>query len=142
MSKGKKTKRSQVKYPSLEKHYNSRVRQEYIDADYLDQLSPEELDWYARFMEEHNNANFNHRGDTLIDEPEKRREIYGENNARNRCLYGRSKAHGTMSKYDIKQIQDFIEEKRMPTKNDTEDTLIEILDQAEKFRSTTEDSEE
>lgn len=142
MSKKKKTKRSQIKHPSLEKHYNSRVRQEYIDADYLDQLSPEELDWYARFMEEHNNANFRHKGDTLIDDPEKRKQIYNENNARNRCLYGRSKAHGNMSKFDIKQIQDFIEEKRMPSKNDTEDALIDILDNSENLSNSTNNSNE
>ena len=137
----KKTKRSQVKHPSLEKHYNSRVRQEYLDADYLDQLSPDELDWYARFMEEENNANFNHKGETLINDPEKRKEIYNQNNARNRCLYGRAKAHGNMSKYDIKQIQDFIEEKRMPSKNDLEDAMVDYLDYTHNLEDKSEDTD-
>jgi len=89
-----KTKRSRTKNAALNKHLNSKVRQEYLDYDYLDQLSPKELDWLNRFTEENLGANFNHAGPKFTKTKKKKREIYNENNARNRCLYGKLKSQG------------------------------------------------
>lgn len=42
-----------VRLESLEHNKNTRVRWEHLDADYLKKLSPEELRWYAQFMDEY-----------------------------------------------------------------------------------------
>lgn len=85
------TRRSKAKYPSLKKKFNSRIKQEKIDFDYLDQLSPSELDWLAKFMEEENSASFKNDGTDLNTSKEDRKKIYDRNNAANRCLHGNLK---------------------------------------------------
>lgn len=40
------------------KTFNTRSRKDYIDADFLDQLTPEELEWYAKFTDEYYGASF------------------------------------------------------------------------------------
>ena len=88
-TKKRKTKRSKQKNPALIKKYNSRVRQEYLDYDYLNQLDEKQLAFLNSFTEETLGANFNHKGKKLIKKVREKRQIYNENNARNRCAYGR-----------------------------------------------------
>lgn len=94
MKKPKKPKkaRSQIKHPSLVKKYNSRVRQEFLDADYLHLLNPEELAFYAKFMEEENNASFKNDGTDFNKTKEERKKIYDRNNFRNRDQWGLTNA--------------------------------------------------
>lgn len=99
----KKPRRSQVKNPALQKKYNSRILQEYIDYDYLDQLSDGELEWLNKFTEEFHKASYKHDGtdiqdyNKVIGQDEEGKDItYGKNsndrnNAQNRCLYGHLK---------------------------------------------------
>jgi hypothetical protein len=95
----KKTKRSQHPYPNLEPGLNSRVRQEYMDADYIDQLNDAEKAWLNQFYGEF------YQGTLVLDDsneiiptknlhkdPSYKKDIYDANNARNRCQYGRIKA--------------------------------------------------
>ncbi len=86
-----KKKRSKIKYPALVPKYNSRVRQEYLDYDYLDQLNESELEWLNKFSEEYNNASFKNNETDIDQSPEGRKGAYDRNNARNRCLYGQIK---------------------------------------------------
>lgn len=88
MKNEKKSRRSKIKYPNLIKKYNSRIKQEYLDQDYLDKLSPAELEWLDSFMRNYNSAGFKDDGSDVDDSPEARKETYDRNNARNRCLYG------------------------------------------------------
>lgn len=143
----KKTKRSQVKYPSLEKHYNSRVRQEYLDYDYVNELSEEE----KQFLEDFNKEYYNASVGKQVDEGKNNRFTKGKdavkaaqdaNNARNACLYGRAKAHGTMSKYDVKAVQEFIEDKRVPSTNNIEDALIDYLDYSQELSDSSSNGDE
>lgn len=94
MKKPKKprNRRDKVKYPALDKKYNPKIRQENIDADYLHLLSPEELAFYNRFMEEENNASFKNDGNDLNNTKEERKKIYDRNNARQRCIYSQLKS--------------------------------------------------
>ena len=56
------TKRASHPTPALVPSLNLKTRCELIDYDYLDKLSPEELQWLNSFSEEYTNANFNHKG--------------------------------------------------------------------------------
>lgn len=87
-----KTKRSKEKYPALKKNVNSRVRQEYIDYDYLDKLSPEEKAWLNDFSEEYINASVGKQSEAdqnrFHNTAELVKDCTDRNNARNRCIYG------------------------------------------------------
>jgi hypothetical protein len=97
---GKKPPRNQVKNPALKKKYNSRILQEYIDYDYLDELDEETLKWLNKFTEEFHKASYKHDGtdihdyNQIIGVDEKGKDItYGRdsndrNNGQNRCQYG------------------------------------------------------
>jgi hypothetical protein len=96
-----KKRRSQVKNPALVKKYNHRLRQEYLDYDYLDKLNDDELKWLNKFTEEYNNASLVLDDDNnvvpeanLHKTNEYKKEIYDANNARNRCLYGQLRNKG------------------------------------------------
>ena len=90
----KPSRRSQLQYPALEPSVNLKTRQEAIEdvKSYFHKLSPEDKDWMNRYMEEENNANFNHGGPILNKSREEKKRIYNKNNARNRCIMTREKA--------------------------------------------------
>lgn len=87
--KGKK-RRDQAKHPNLKKAFNPRVRQEYLDFDYLEQLSEKELDWLDKTMGEYYGASFDRQHpERNIQSYEKYgKDCNDRNNARNRDLYG------------------------------------------------------
>ena len=64
------------------------------EPSFLRSLSPEDLDYLSRYHEEATNARFNHSGKKIIKSVKKKREIYGENNRRNRDLYSLAAATG------------------------------------------------
>lgn len=133
MQNGKKPKqkRDNVKYPALTKRVNSRVKQEYIDQDYLHLLSKEELQWLNKFMDEFTNARFNNDETDLMQTDDERKEAYDANNARNRCLYGNLKNKvGPTELLNYEEKKHLVEETESQ-KNDPsylENTLIEYLD--------------
>lgn len=139
----KKSLRAKTKYPALDKKLNLKLRQDYIETEYVDgvfdedgnqvmrPLTNEERDFLNRFNEEVVNANFLHdkelrdihndlkdikrvenpteeqiaKHDELVEKYVDRantallypgdkgqKKLYGENNARNRCLFNRAKA--------------------------------------------------
>ena len=45
-----------MKNPNLNKKYNTKIRQLYMDQDYLEKLNPKELAWYDKFLKEELNA--------------------------------------------------------------------------------------
>lgn len=94
-----------VKYPALDPQVNLKTRyKEIADIDYLDQLNDEELAWLNKFMKETVNADFRH-SDPLHNSNEKRREIYRENNSRNRDVYTLSEAGNKLgSAVDYKDL--------------------------------------
>lgn len=101
----RRTRRGAEKYPALRKDLNLRSRTDLIDYDYLDKLSPKELDWLNRFTAEYVGADFRH--DRKLHKSKKaRRECYNANNARNRCVLTKAKAAGKLSSTDSPRRDD------------------------------------
>lgn len=128
-SKKKKTKRSEVKYPALNSNYMPKVRQEYFDIDYLDQLSEKEKAFMNKFMNEELNASFKNDGTDLNKTKEEKRKAYSNNNSRNRCLYGVTKANGLMQNEDVPIFND---NNDIANYELTEDAMIAELDRKKK----------
>lgn len=89
--KPKKPRRNRVKFPGLKKQYTTRIRQEYLDFDYLDQLNDEEKAWLNKFVEEELNTQFKNDGTDFNKTKEQRKKIYDRNNKQNSDLYGNLK---------------------------------------------------
>lgn len=132
----KKTNRSKQKYPSLTRKYNSRVRQEYLDYDYIDQLSDEE----KQFLEDFNKEYYEARVGKQKDAGKKNRftkgkkavkEAQSNNNKRNSDLYGKIKnkvASTKLLNYD--DVLNLVEDNMNKDVNSDyiEDAIIEYLD--------------
>lgn len=123
--------RNKIKNPNLIKKYNSRVRQEYIDMDYLDQLSEEDLAWMNQFMGEYNNASFNNDETDLDQSIEGKKASYDRNNARNRCLFGQVKSKvANTNLLNYENVVNMVEEEMARDINpaNVENAYIDFLD--------------
>ena len=150
MAKGKKkTKRSTHKYPTLVRDVNSRVRQEYLDYDYTDQLSDEEKKWLDDFNKEYYCANVGKQADEGKDNRftkgrKQVKERQTANNKRNNDLYGniRNKVAATklLNYNDAIELIDEQSNKRDPKA--IEDALIEYLDHTKKLKKSTKNTNE
>jgi hypothetical protein len=119
---GKKPRREQVKHAALNPRYNSRVRQEYIDQDYINELDDKikncklpngdmvtELEYLSLFMEEWNNASVGKQSEAennVFHRTAKEvKDCTDRNNFRNGDLYGllRNKA----DKYNNKKLLNY-----------------------------------
>lgn len=108
----KKSVRSGMKRPELNPKMNLKGRQDYMDVDYVDGvfdnngnelmrgLTDKEKDWLAQFYKEWLNAD--KTKSKLYKKKDQWKEIYSENNARNRCLLNRSKKMGKLDSYNTK----------------------------------------
>ena len=157
--KNPKNRRKRVPQASLEKRYNSRIRQEYIDMDYIKKLDntkkncklPDgtmvtELEYMDLFMREWNNASVPKQA-----EPEKgklhrtAKEIKSctdRNNQRNADIYGIAKARNLVYKMDYETLKEYIEDKETVNYNYVEEAMIDILDKAKHSSGTTEDGDD
>jgi hypothetical protein len=92
----KKSKRAKDPLASLKKQFTLKSRAEEVDYDYLDKLSPSELEWLAKFTNEeiHAAVKSNGKKNTFNKSKEDIKRIYDKNNARNRCTWTREKAKG------------------------------------------------
>lgn len=154
--KGKRSKRSRVSDASLVKNYNSKIRQEYLDLDYINKLDettknvklPDgtmvtEKEYMSIFMAEWNNAqvgsqknakkNKLHRTKKLV------KELTDQNNKRNNDIFGVKKATQQLvySTYPMADI-----ENDPVSTNYTEDTMIDLLDNMVKLSDTSDDTNE
>lgn len=96
----KKTARSQVKYPGLKKQYNSKLKQEYLDFDYIDKLNDYEKQWLSDWSDEHYGAKLDYKNlenNRFHKTPEDKKACTDRNNARNRCQYGIARAGGKIN---------------------------------------------
>ena len=157
-SRKKVNRRSKTKHPALQKKYNLKMRQDYIEPDYVNgtfnakgemvmrPLNYEEKTFLNAFYEEVIGANFMHdeilrelhramkplKAKSVLDEEEHddlmrlqieyymradevllysdsedQKKLYGENNARNRCVYNRSKSIGILDELNDETYDEF-----------------------------------
>jgi hypothetical protein len=69
----------------LSKQHTRRNAREFVDFDYADKLSPEELKFLEQFSREFYQSDL--RRPKLHTSPEDKRKIYSANNARNRDMW-------------------------------------------------------
>lgn len=100
----KKNRRSQAKFPALERKFNLPSRQDQLDFDYLHKLNDKEKAFLNKFVEEEINASFRHTN-PFNKSKKARKKCYDANNSRNRCILTRNKAAGNVdSLQSVKQI--------------------------------------
>lgn len=97
---------------------NTKVRKDALEVDYINgvknakgetvirELTEEEKAWLDQFNGEVINANVKREGG-LVDW-EDRKEIYNENNARNRCIYNKKKITGMLIDLDVDAYDKFL----------------------------------
>jgi hypothetical protein len=110
-SKKSSSKRSNAQYPALRKDLNLKGRRYYIEPDYINgvpgidadsairPLTEKEKAWLNKFYEESIIASFTKTRADLHKGGDKRKEIYRENNARNRDLYSVKQKTGQLQSF-------------------------------------------
>lgn len=97
--KEKKTPRNKTKYPGLMLNKNSKIKQEYMDQDYINELSDKEKQFLSDFNEEYYGANLNFKDlkkNRFHRTKKDKKACTDRNNARNRCIYGIQRAQGRL----------------------------------------------
>jgi len=146
----KKTSRKQQKHPSLTPKYNSRVRQEYLDYDYLDQLSDDEKQFLEDFNKEYYEARVGKQSDEgknnkFTKGKEAVKEAQDNNNKRNSDLYGKVRNKvGATKLLNYEDAVNKVEEKLTKNLNPdrVEDALIDYLDHAKNLGNSTGNSDD
>lgn len=115
---------------------NTRIRQEYLDADYLHKLSDTELEYLNQFYKEHYNANFdkenNYKNNLLnVSDASTRKAVYKENNARNRDTFSSGKATGTLIYLDNVTLEEVMEGKQYSEVDHFENAMVDLLEDEE-----------
>lgn len=141
--KTKKTKQNLSDYRYCNKNKNTKVRQEFIDADYLHKLNKEELEFYNKFCKEYYNTNFSKdengewsSTDNLMDISDKnvRKELYRDNNTRNSDIFGSRRAIGQLMYLDNTTLESVIESQQYTEANHFEESLAELSEPEKKKR--------
>ncbi len=133
MKKKGKNRRSQHPYPNLEPKLNLKVRQELVDYDYIDKLSPEEKEWLNKFTGEYIGASFkkteggNYSSTNLHTGKKGRKDCYDRNNWRNNDVYSISKS-SDMLKDETKLIDHLETISNVRSGGMVEDQIITLLD--------------
>ena len=99
-----KTNRKNVKHPGLKKQYNSKVKQEYLDFDYINSLTEDEKQWLSDFSDEYYGAKLDYENlenNRFHKTPEDKKACTDRNNARNRCQYGLARAGGKINNPEL-----------------------------------------
>lgn len=156
--KKRKSRRNKVKHASLKTRYNSRIRQEAIDMDYLDKLDDTvkncklpngematEMEYLSRFMEEWNNASVTKQSEaennTFHRTAELTKDCTDRNNARQRDILSQAKAQNRVINGDYYTLLDLIDEMETAHTVDTENILIDILDEINELKKSDDDSD-
>jgi len=136
MAKKKQTRRSKEKYPNLKPELNLKTRIDLTDYDYLDKLSPSELEFLNKFTGEWAGASFNSDNTKNIQKTkEHRKDSYDRNNARNRCVLTRAKATGIIDYLDDLDIAN-----RLTEPEDKMNNMIDAKKILQEFKNSEEDT--
>lgn len=136
-TKKKKTKRDQAKYPGLEPKFFSRIKQEFHDLDYVDQLSDKEKAWMSAFMEEWVGARLNHPGKKFHKSAKDRKKVFDANNARNRDFMSKPRVDSKHLDYvelDRSIDTPIMDEIRELLTHNPEEMYIKLLDNRRKIK--------
>ncbi len=101
-----------VRYDSLFPQFNTKVRKELLDCDYLSKLAPEDLKWYAQFTDEYVSASIkkSKKGSVIKGHihytNELAKKCYDANNLRNKDLYGVTKANHLLRDLEVRATLD------------------------------------
>lgn len=153
-----KNRRQNVPHASLKKEYNSKIRQEYIDLDYVDKLDNTkkncklptgemvtELEYMSLFMKEWNSGGVSKQSEAEKNKfhrtAEEVKTSTDRTNERNRDQYGLAKARNLMIKMDHGALNEIIEKERVINTNYVEDALIDYLDESKELNESTDDSD-
>ena len=88
--------RHREKFAALNFKRQVKTRLDQLDIDYVDKLNDKEKAWLNSFLEETVITNFQHKGKKHYKTKKSKREFYNSNNARNRCMFTKAKAMGTL----------------------------------------------
>ncbi len=119
-----KKKREVEEFPGLKKNLFSKIKQEYFDFDYLDQLDDNAKRFLSQFNEEHLGANLDtkknkkYKRKTNLHPKKFNKSVFHANNARNRDIMSNARAGGFLD----------YEEKIFLEQGITEDDLIDLMD--------------
>lgn len=118
----KARKRDRETFKGLKKGLFSKIKQEYFDFDYIDSLSDDEKSWLSRFINEYLGANLSSDEQKFHTSKEHRKDVFDRNNARQRDIYGVSRATGRLD--SVSDLFEQFEE----TAVGSEDSMIEYID--------------
>jgi hypothetical protein len=119
----KNTRRGLSKNPNLKKKYTIKIRQEFLDTEYIDgvydddgkellrPLTENEKAWFDKFNKEWLNASFSNDETDLHQSKEEKLEIYRQNNARNRCLYANKRKTKSLYQINMEKYDRYIANK-------------------------------
>lgn len=140
----KSPRRKKVRLQSLDRNYNTRVRWEALDADYLNKLSPAELEYYAQFIDEYvggaiaKNKDGTPKKGHIHNTKELAKSCYDANNRRNNDIISISKATNRLDSLnrtpDEKENPDQVstyEKSLTKNPNLTEEAIIAQIDSGE-----------
>lgn len=137
----KKEKKANLKV--LRKNSTLLIRQEYMDYDYVEKLSPEDKQWLADFTDEYYNASVGKQSDKgknnrFMKSKQSVKECQTNNNKRNNDVYGKLKAKNSL--VSISNTGTIIDDPNYVgsfdvNKDLAEDCLIEILDRKQLSKS-------
>lgn len=98
----KKTKRQKTKFAALDPKKNLKSRQDLIDYDYLDKLSPSEMKWLNKFTEEYTNASLDRKNlkNNFHNTKELKKDCDRRANKRKRDLFTALKINNLIDNWD------------------------------------------
>lgn len=121
--------RNKEKYPALNFRRQVKTRLDQLETDYIDKLSDEEKAWLNAFLEETVITNFQHKGRKFYKSKKAKREFYGSNNARNRCLFTKAKAMNTIvNSKNPQALQSLLDATEQVTASEMEDLFITAIE--------------
>lgn len=132
--KTKKIKPNLSDYRYCNKSKNTKVRQEFIDADYLHTLNKEELEFYNKFCKEYynNNSEKDENGNwsdtNLFDKKDDsiRKELNKSNNDRNNDMFGSRRAIGQLMYLDNTTLEAVIEAQQYAEVDRFEESMADL----------------
>lgn len=146
MPKGKETKKN-ASLKVLKKKSTRLIRQEFMDYDYIDDLSPKDKQWLANFTAEYYNASVGKQSDEgkanhFMKSKEEVKDCTDRNNWRNNDVFGKAKAHNNLYSGMGDLAADSVRKKYLK-QHEVEEAMVELLDyKRENLDDTSTDSDD